>query len=98
MAAMLERNGPDGKPSVVLPSSLTNREVVKCSDCSVSYTLAYGAAENRVQEGQNVPTVMRRRANELIAESHPSHLTATFVWGGIKNGWLDKEQATAAGL
>ena len=99
MAAILEKNGPNGKPAV-LPDSLTNREVLKCSDrfCETSYTLAYGASENRLEEGAHVVEIMRRKAAALIEEEHPPHSTDTYVWGGPKQGWLNREAAKAAGL
>ena len=99
MAACLIRTTPGGKP-VVLPDSLTNKEVLECADhfCQVSYILAYGVAENRIQEGQNVLDLMRRKANDLIADSHPTHFATVYLWGGVKNGWLDSKQAKAAGL
>jgi hypothetical protein len=72
--------------------------VLKCADhfCQVSYILAYGVAENRIEEGQGVLDLMRRKANDLIADSHPTHFVTTYVWGGIENGWLDRKQAEAA--
>ncbi len=99
MAAMLEKNNLSGKPTV-LPDSMTNSEVLKCNSglCQVSYTLAYGAGEHRIQEGHNVLDVMRHKANDLIADSHPVHDGEMYVWGGIHKGWLDREQARAAGL
>jgi hypothetical protein len=99
MAAMLEKNNLSGKPTV-LPDSLTNSEVLKCDSrsCQVSYTLAYGAGEHRIEEGHNVIDVMRHKANVLIANSHPMHDVETYVWGSIHKGWLDREQARAAGL
>jgi len=99
MAAMLEKNDLSGKP-IVPPDSLTNSKVLKCDSglCQVSYTLVYGAGENRIQEGHNVLDVMRHKANDLIADSHPLHDVETYVWGGIHKGWLDREQARAAGL
>lgn len=99
MAAILEKNNLSGKPTV-LPDSLTNSEVLKCESglCQVSYTLAYGAGEHRMQEGHNVIDVMRQKANNLIAASHPKHEVDTHVWGGIHKGWLDRERARAAGL
>lgn len=99
MAACLIRTTPGGKPTV-LPVSLTNKEVLECADhfCQVSYILAYGVAENRIEEGQNVLDLMRRKANDLIADSHPTHFVTVYLWGGIENGWLDRKQAKAAGF
>jgi hypothetical protein len=42
--------------------------------------------------------VMRRKANDLIAASHPTHFITVYIWGGTENGWLDRNQAKAAGL
>jgi len=99
MAAMLEKNNLSGKPTV-LPDSLTNSEVLNCDShlCHVSYTLAYGAGEHRTQEGRNVIDVMRQKANNLIADSHPVHDVETYVWGGIHEGWLDRDQTKVGGL
>jgi hypothetical protein len=85
------------KPTV-LPDALTNSEALKCNAklCQVFYTLAYG--EHRIKEGRNVVEVMREKANNLIAEGHPAHDVQARVWAGIHQGWLDREQATAAGM
>jgi hypothetical protein len=99
MAAILEKNNLSGKPTV-LPDSLTNSEALSCTSrsCQVSYTLAWGVGENRIEGSENVLDVMRRKARVLLEEEHPVHGTDTYVWGGVKNGWLDREQARAAGL
>jgi hypothetical protein len=99
MGAILEKNNPSGKPTV-LPDGMASSEVLKCDAglCQVSYTLAYGATEHRIQEGRNVVDVMREKATALISNIHPLHAVETYVWGGIHKGWLDREQATAAGM
>jgi hypothetical protein len=98
MAAMLEKNGPNGKPTA-LPDSLTKSEVLKCQrDCPFSYTLAYAAGENRIEDGQNILDLLRREARTVIKYDHPLHLTDSYVWGGPKKRWLDREKASAAGL
>ena len=52
-----------------------------------------------IEWGQfRVSKSMRHKANVLIAEEHPAHPVDTYVWGGVKNGWLDREQVRAAGL
>jgi hypothetical protein len=51
-----------------------------------------------MQDGQMVPDVMRRKAIEIIESGHPDHSIEMYVWGGIYKGWLDREQATAAGM
>ncbi len=99
MAGMLERNDLSGKP-IVLPDGMANAEVVNCDDhlCQVSYTMAYGATEVRIQGSQKVPDVMREKAIKKVADSHPNHAIEIYVWGGIEKGWLDREEAKAAGL
>lgn len=97
MAAVLEKNRADGKP-MVLPDRMEHSEPIQCSGCSVSYTLAYGATEHRIQNGQNVVEVMCRTARELVSATHPTHEVEMYVWGGLYKGWLDREEATAAGL
>lgn len=95
---MLDKNDASGKP-IVLPDSLTNSEILKCErDCPFSYTLAYGAGENRIEDGENVLDLLRREARNRIRYDHPLHLNDTYVWGGPKKGWLGREQAAAAGL
>jgi|SRR5271170_1426105 len=99
MAAVLEKNDVSGKPTI-LPDGMANSEVVKCSErfCQTSYTLAYGATEIRMQGGQMIPDAMREKAIKALAGSHPNHAIEMYVWGGIEEGWLDREQATAAGM
>jgi len=100
MAAVLERNDSSGKPTV-LPDGMAHSEVVKCDDffCWATYTLAYGATEIRMQDGQVVPDVMREKAMKTVADSHSrNHSVEMYVWGGIEKGWLDREQAKAAGM
>jgi len=99
MAAMLMKNAPNGSaPS--LPQGLNNSESIRCpvQSCPFSYTLAYGVNENRMEGGQNVLDVIRRTAYRLVEENHPPHMGGDYVWGGTKLGWLDREQATAAGM
>jgi hypothetical protein len=52
MAAMLEKNDANGKP--IADAGLSANEVVDCpvSLCSISYTLAYGQTENRMEESK----------------------------------------------
>lgn len=101
MAAMLERNGADGKP--VADPGLPTTEVVDCAvrACPISYTLASGQVENRidVETNENVINIMRRKAQVLVTDNHPHPFMADcYVWGGTKLGWLDKEAAKAAGM
>ena len=99
MAAILERNDSSGKPTI-LPSDLSNRVMVSCDDpwCRVSYTLAYGCSENRIEKGQNVLDLMSEKARELVTARHSEHNIDVYVWGGVENGWLEREQATTRGL
>jgi hypothetical protein len=99
MAAMLMKNGANGK-APGLPDSLTHSNLVRCSvqSCPFSYTLAYGVNEDRIENGQNVLELLRRQAFALVQENHPPHMTNDYVWGGPNLGWLDREQATVAGL
>lgn len=99
MAAMLAKNGPDRTP-ISLPDHITDTEVLKCNEfpCPFSYTLAYDASEDREEDGENVLEVMRRTGHDAITLEHPLHLIDTYVWGGLDKGWLNKEEATAAGL
>lgn len=99
MAAVLERNDSSGKP-IVLPDKMEHSEVVKCEKefCHTSYTMAYGATEIRIQDGQMVPKLMHEKAIKIVAGSHPNHAVEMYEWGGIDKGWLDRAQATAAGL
>lgn len=97
MAAILEKNRPDGKP-IVLPNGVEISEIIQCPGCSQSHTLAYGAAENRIQDEQNVVETFPKAARALLAEIHPMHDVEMYVWGGLNRGWLDREQATAVGM
>lgn len=99
MAAMLERNGADGRP--VADPGLPVKEVLTCDvgACPISYTLAYGQVENRMVGNENNLDIMRRKAHEVIANNHPHpFFDDTYVWGGPEKGWLNREAAKAAGL
>lgn len=99
MAAMLCKNGPDGKP--LAHTGLLEQETVACPNrlCSATYNLSFGVNENRMEDGVNVLQEIRRTAVEKINETHPHAIGPdTYVWGGVKKGWLDREEATAAGM
>jgi hypothetical protein len=99
MAAMLEKNGADGGP--LADPGLPANERVHCGvrSCPVSYTLAYGQVENRIEGTENVLDVIRRTASGLVTDSHPHPgMEDSYVWGGTKRGWLDREAAKVAGL
>jgi hypothetical protein len=99
MAAMLERNDAGGRP--IADPGLPAHEIVSCTEnfCHHTFTLAYGIAENRIEETQNALDVIRRTAVDRVRDDHPHlHGNDTYVWGGITLGWLDRERATAAGL
>src|ERR1700691_1793615 len=99
MAAMLDKNDPTSKTPRAYPELglAGTHEVVPCPFCESTYTLSYGQSENRMEGNQNVRDLIRSTAAEKVADSCP-HLEATFVWGGTKLKWLDKEQARAASL
>ena len=92
MVAVLKKIDLSRGKTISLPDGLTNQEVVNCYDhlCPVSYTIAYGIGENRIQGGQKLPHVMREEANKVIGKSHPVHSVEMYIWGGIEKGWLDK--------
>jgi hypothetical protein len=101
MAALLSKNDVNGKP--IAYSDLPANEVLKCPVrfCEVSFTLSYGYAENRMEGNQNVLDVILSTAREKVESSHPHSLLGDdepYIWGGIERGWLDKEQAKAAGI
>jgi hypothetical protein len=99
MAAILEKNGADGKPLV--NPGLPANEILNCPEklCHVSFALAYGQTENRMEGNQNVLDVIRRTASEMVRQDHPHwQVDNSYIWGGIKLGWLDREKAKAAGL
>ncbi len=66
MAAMLERNGKDGKAT---PSNVPPREVVRCphGGCEISYTLSYTDDENFMRGSEKNVTTMTRMAANLAA-------------------------------
>ncbi len=100
MAGMLAKNGADGKP-VAYGDGLPANELVNCGvrGCPISYTLAYGRTENRIERNENVIDIMRRRAQELVTINHPHPIADdSYVWGGSERGWLEREAAKAAGL
>lgn len=99
MGAILDKNGPNGKPTV-LPDGLANSEIFQCSArlCQISYTLAYGVTENRTENGQNVLDVMRKRAAKLISDDHLLHATGTYEWDPLLKMWRDREQVLVAEL
>jgi hypothetical protein len=99
MAAMLVKNGPDGKPIPSVLADLSESEKIECTafrSCPASYTLAYGKSEIRMVGGENNIDIMRRKAKELLNANHPHTGMADQVW--TEKGWLDREAATAAGL
>jgi hypothetical protein len=97
MAALLEKNGTDGKP--IVDPGLPTSEVVHCPVrfCSISYTLAYGEAEKPTEKDSNVLDLLRRTALKKVTVSHP-HLQAgdSYIWGGARLGWLNKDEAKGA--
>jgi hypothetical protein len=101
MGASLDRNGADGKRRVLADLPSCEIEILACStdDCFVSYTLVYGQNEIRMEGNESVVDLMRRKARELVAASHPhTDLEEGYTWGGTRKGWLSKKAAKAAGL
>lgn len=101
MAAMLVKNQRDGKPIPSVLADLRESGKVVCTafpGCPASYTLAYGQIENRMVGDENNLDIMRRKAKELLNANHPHILMVDYVWAGPEKGWLDREEATAAGL
>jgi hypothetical protein len=98
MAAMLERNGRNGKPS---PSNLPHREIVHChrDDCESSYTLFYTDVEDYAVGSVKNVYKMRASAVELIRNDHPSHFTKTYLWKAIGAGpecrWVEADSLAA---
>jgi hypothetical protein len=64
----------------------------------MSFTLAYGQAENRIEGNENNLDVVCRTALDKIRINRPHPGNGDFIWGGVKLGWLDREAAKAAGL
>jgi hypothetical protein len=100
MAAMLEKNGPDGRP-ITLPDDLPQSEPIKCTafeDCLISYTLAYGKVEALRQDSEIES--MRSTASALVASKHPHPRgkDERFWWEGPEHGWLEEKAAKHAGV
>lgn len=94
MAAMLERNGKDGKPT---PSNLPAREVIRCAQdrCDCSYTLCYTDDEYRMVGAENNVDKMHRTVVDLVSNTHPGHSTKVYLWKAIRKGpecgWLEAD-------
>ena len=99
MAALLERN--DVKREATAGAEFSAGQNVPCfgKSCKISYTLFYTQTENRMEDGQNVLDLIRRTAFQLVTARHPHERgDDTYIWGGPGLGWMDKEEARAAGL
>src|SRR5580704_13229819 len=98
MAAMLERNGKDGKPT---PGNLPRREDVHChhDECEFSYTLFYTDDENHAVGSVKNVDKMWASAVELIKNDHPFHLTKIYLWKAIGAGpechWVEADSLAA---
>jgi hypothetical protein len=93
MPAMLERNGPDRNP---VPS---NMQLLRCTECHASYTLSFTDDEFRLVGDEWNDERLHRMALEKIADEHPAHSTAVFMWkavgGGLEFGWLEADSIAA---
>jgi hypothetical protein len=96
MAAILERNGKDGRP---MPSNIPAREIIHCpaAECEVSYTLAYTDAEIYVRGRESNVDVMKRMAAEQVRLAHPAHITLLHIWDEIGEG-PDREWSEVVSL
>jgi hypothetical protein len=98
MAAMLERNGKDGKP---IPGNLPAKEVIRCphDECEFSYTLFYTDDEDRMVGSEKSLVKMQRMAVDLIKNEHPPHFTKAFLWKAIGAGpdchWREADSPAA---
>jgi hypothetical protein len=83
MAAILMKNDAEMK-APALPDGVKFSNFTACiaEGCKVTYTLAYGAVENRMENGVNVRDILMTRATEIVHEGHPGHADETYVWGG----------------
>ena len=96
---MLERNDPDKKSTAGAEFPASQHVPCFGKACKISYTLFYTQTENRMEDGQNVLDLIRRTAFQLVTARHPHERgDAVYFWGGPELGWLDKEEAKAAGL
>jgi hypothetical protein len=93
MPAMLERNGPDRK---AVPS---NMQLLRCAKCKASYTLSFTDDEFRLVGEEWNDERLHRMALEKIADEHPAHFTAAFMWKAVGGGpefrWLEDDSIAA---
>jgi hypothetical protein len=89
MPAMLERNGTDRK---AVPSG-SQSQLLRCAECKASYTLSFTDDEFRLVGDEWNDEKLHRMALEKIADEHPAHFAATFIWkvvgGGPEFRWLE---------
>ena len=95
MPAMLERNGTDRK---TVPSDI-QRQLLRCTECEASYTLFFTDDEFRLVVDEWNDERLHRMALEKIADEHPTHSTATFMWKAVGGGpefrWLEADSIAA---
>jgi hypothetical protein len=94
MAAMLERNGKDGKPT---PSNVPPRELIRCphDGCETSYTISYTDDEHYVRGSEMNVDKMRRTATDLVRNEHSAHSTKIYLWKGPERCWLEADSLAA---
>lgn len=94
MAATLERNGKDGKPT---PSNIPPKIVIRCwhAGCETSYTLSYTDDEHYMGRTELNVDNMRRFASEIVDNEHPAHFTHNCLWKGPERGWLEADSLAA---
>jgi hypothetical protein len=96
MSAMLERNRTSGK---AVPSNIPPRQLLRCAECDASYTLSFTDDEFRLVGDERNDERLRRTALEKIADEHPAHFTATFMWKAVGGGpecrWLEADSIAA---
>ena len=96
MPATLERNGTEGE---AVPSNISSKQLLRCAKCKASYTLSFTEDEFRLVGDEWNDERLRRMALEKIADEHPAHFTATFVWKAISGGpecrWLETDSIAA---
>jgi hypothetical protein len=96
MPAMLERNGTDRK---AVPSD-TQSQLLRCAECKASYTLSFTDDEFRLVGDEWNDERLHRMALEKIADEHPAHFTAKFMWKAVGVGpefrWLEADSIAAS--
>jgi hypothetical protein len=96
MPAMLQRNGTDRE---AVPSDI-QRQLLRCTECQASYTLSFTDDEFRLVGDEWNDERLRRMALEKIADEHPAHFTAAFMWKAVGGGpewdWFGADSIAAS--